>query len=105
MIKQIKLLKNFLNHFLVDVKLGCKHQQKVVIFSLILLLYYIVNNIKKSECRWLYRDSPDWIKNRKATIKFINDDNECFQYAATVTNHKEIGKNSNIKNQAFYKKV
>ena len=40
-------------------------------------------------------DSPDWIKNKKATINPINDDDKCFQYAATVTlNHKEIGRNS-----------
>ena len=42
----------------------------------------------------LYIDSPDWIKNKKATINPINKkDNKCFQYAATVVlNHEEIGK-------------
>ena len=42
-----------------------------------------------------YIDSPDWIKNKKATINPINKkDNKCFQYAVTVAlNHEEIKKN------------
>ena len=41
-----------------------------------------------------YIDSPDWIKNKIATINPINKKvNKCFQYAITVAlNHKEIGK-------------
>ena len=41
-----------------------------------------------------YIDSPDWIKNKKATINPINKkDNKCFPYAITVTlNHEEIKK-------------
>ena len=41
-----------------------------------------------------YKDSPDWIKNKKATINPINKkDNKCFQYAVTVAlNQKEIKK-------------
>ena len=30
-----------------------------------------------------YIDSPEWLKNKKATINPENDDN-CFQYALTV---------------------
>ena len=39
-------------------------------------------------------DSPDWIKNKRATINPINKkDNKCFQYIVTVTlNHEEIKK-------------
>ena len=39
-----------------------------------------------------YRDSPDWIKNKKAAINPINKkDNKHFQYAAIVAlNHEEI---------------
>ena len=38
-----------------------------------------------------YIDSPDWIKNKKATIDPINKkDNKCFQYVAL--NHEEIKK-------------
>ena len=94
MIKQIKLLKNFLNHFSVDIKLGCKHQQKVAILSLILLLYYIVNDIKKIWMLVIIYRFFRLDKKQKAIIKLTNDDNECFQCAATVMNHKEIGKNS-----------
>ena len=49
---------------------------------------------KKSELRWIIIDSPDWIKNKKATINFINYNDKSFQLARTVAlNHKEIGKN------------
>ena len=35
-------------------------------------------------------DSPDWIKNKKATKNPVNkNDNKCLQYAATLAlNHK-----------------
>ena len=41
-----------------------------------------------------YIDSPDWIKNKNATINRINKkDNKCFQYAVTVVlNYAEIKK-------------
>ena len=35
----------------------------------------------------------DCIKNKKAIIKLINDDDKCFKYAATVAvSHEEMGK-------------
>ena len=38
--------------------------------------------------------SPDLIKNKKANINPINDDDECFQYSATVAlNHEDVEKN------------
>ena len=38
-----------------------------------------------------YIDSPDWIENKKSAINLINEDNKCFQYAATVAlNYGEI---------------
>ena len=60
----------------------------------------------KGICIWLYChkmnfrrgwsniDSPDWIKNKRATINLINEkDNKSFQYAVTVTlNYEEIKK-------------
>ena len=40
-----------------------------------------------------YKDSSDWIKNKKASINPIHNDDKYFQYAASVAlNHKEIGK-------------
>ena len=43
-----------------------------------------------------YMDSPDWIKNKQATINLMNKkDNKCFQYTVTVAlNHEKIEKNS-----------
>ena len=38
-----------------------------------------------------YIYSPDWIKNKKATINPKNEDDKCFQYAATIAlNYEEI---------------
>ena len=44
-------------------------------------------------------DSPDWIKNNKATVNPINKKgNKCFQYSATVAlNYAEIEKHSKRK--------
>ena len=50
-------------------------------------------------------DSPEWLKNKKATINPKNNDDKCFQYALTVAlNHEQIKKRStkNKKNEALY---
>ena len=62
------------------------------------LLYYKCNRITFNR-GGLYIDSPDWIKNKKATINPINkNDNKCFQYAVTViSNYEEIKKRSTEK--------
>ena len=54
------------------------------IFDYIQLLYYKCH--KRNFGRGgPYIDSPDWIKNKKATINPINKkDNKCFQYSVTV---------------------
>ena len=63
-------------------------------FDCVHLLYYTCHktSFKRSGS---YMDSPNWIKNKKATIYPINKkDSKCFQYAVTVTlNHEKIGKN------------
>ena len=53
----------------------------------VMLLYYKERS---------YRDSPDWIKSKKAIINPINEkDNKCFQYVITVgLNYEEIGKHA-----------
>ena len=39
----------------------------------------------------LHIDSPNWIKKKKATTNPKNEDDKCFQYAATVAlNHEKI---------------
>ena len=41
-----------------------------------------------------YIDSPEWLKNKKATVNPKNNDDNCFQYALTVVlNHQNIEKN------------
>ena len=38
-----------------------------------------------------YIDSPEWLKNKKATINPKNNDDNCFQYALIIAlNHKQI---------------
>ena len=38
-----------------------------------------------------YIDSPDWIKNKKATINTKSEDDKCFQYVENVAlNYEEI---------------
>ena len=56
-----------------------------------------------------YIDSPDCVKNKKATINTINKkDNKCFQYAVTVAlNYEEIKKDPQIitKNKPFINNI
>ena len=60
------------------------------IFDSVDALYHDLNKISLSRCG-SYIDSPDWLKNKKATIDPKNNDDKCFQYAVTVAlNHKKI---------------
>ena len=63
------------------------------VFEYVRLSYYKCNKINPN-CFRSYIDSPDWIKNKKATINTINKkDKKCFQYAVTVVlNYEEIRK-------------
>ena len=62
------------------------------VFNYVHLLYYKCHKINPN-CAGSYIDSPDWIKNKKATRNPINKKgNKCFQYAVTATlYHEEIG--------------
>ena len=52
-------------------------------------MYYDFNKVSLSRGR-SYVDSPEWLKNKKATI----NDNKCFQYALTVAlNYRNIKNN------------
>ena len=56
------------------------------------LLYYSLHKISLNR-GGSYIDSPDWLKNKKATINLKNKNNECFKYAITATlNHEKIKK-------------
>ena len=63
------------------------------VFDYFHLLYYKCHKTNPN-CGGSYTDSPNWIKNGKATINPINKkDNKCFQYAVTVMfYYGEIGK-------------
>ena len=53
------------------------------------LLYYYLQKIgfKRGGS---YIDSPEWLKNKRATINPKNNDDSCFQYTLTVAlNHKK----------------
>ena len=60
-------------------------------FNYVHLLYYKCHKINPNR-RGSYIDSPDLMKNNKATINHINKkDNKCFQYYITVVlNQEEI---------------
>ena len=64
------------------------------VFVYVHLLYFKCHEINPN-CGGSHVDSPNWIKNKKATINSINKkDNKCFHYAITVAlNHEETGKN------------
>ena len=54
------------------------------VFDHVHLLYYKCHKINPNR-GGSYIDSPDSIKNKKATINPINiKDNKCFQYAVTI---------------------
>ena len=62
------------------------------VFENVDLLYYKLHKISLNR-GGSYIDSPDWIKNKKATINPKNKDNECFKYAITAAlNHERIKK-------------
>ena len=46
-------------------------------------LYYNLNKISLSR-GGSYIDSPEWLKNKKATLNPKSNDGKCFQYALTV---------------------
>ena len=65
------------------------------VFECVDLLYYKLHKINLNR-GGSYIDSPDWIKNKKATINPKNKyDNECFKYVIiTALNHEKIKKDS-----------
>ena len=50
------------------------------IFDGVDALYYDLNKVSLSRGE-SYIDSPEWVKNKKATINTKNSDDKCFQYA------------------------
>ena len=62
------------------------------IFDGVDALYYDLSKVSLSRGE-SYKDFPEWLKNKKATINSKNNDDKCFQYALTLSlNHKQIKK-------------
>ena len=53
------------------------------IFDSVDKLYYDFNKVSLSR-GGSYIDSPEWLKNKKATINPKDNDDKCFLYALTV---------------------
>ena len=88
-----ELFKSLLNRY--QIRWETSMRGSDLSFVCVHLLYYKCHKIKPDRDE-SYINSPNWIKNKKATINTINkNDNKCFQYSVTVAlNHEEIGKNS-----------
>ena len=57
------------------------------------VLYYNLNKVSLNR-GGSYKDSPKWLKNKKATINLKYEADKCFQYALTVAlNHEQIKNN------------
>ena len=86
-----EFFESLLNRYQTELEISMRGRD--FIFHCVEMLHYKCHkiNLKRSGS---YIDSPNWIKNKKARINVINDDDKCFQYVATVAlNNKEIGRN------------
>ena len=82
-----------------SIKIRCQNDLESMkggefVFDYVQLLYYKFHKIN-TNCTGSYIDSPDSIKNKKATIILINKEDKCFQYAVIVVlNYEEIKKDA-----------
>ena len=61
------------------------------IFDSVDLLYYHLQKAGIKRIGSPYADSPEWLKNKKATINPKNNNDNCFQYALIVAlNYQNI---------------
>ena len=68
-------------------------RRRKFIFDNVDLLYYNLQKRSLNRKGSSYIDSPEWLKKKKATINWKNNDNNCFQYALTVAlNYESIEK-------------
>ena len=89
-----ELRKSLLKNYKKDLKKPMRESEFVP--DSIDLLYYHLQKIGLKR-GGSYIDSPEWLKNKKATINTENNDDNCFQYALTVAlNHQNIVKNPQI---------
>ena len=89
-----KIIEDLFDSFLQRYQKGLEESMKgsQFVFDSINSLYYKLHKISLKR-DGSYKDSPKWLKNKRATINPKNNDNKCFQYAiATSLNHEQIKK-------------
>ena len=75
-------------------RLGESKERDDLIFDSVDVLYYNLNKVSLSR-GGSYIDSPEWLKNKNATINLKNNDDKYFQYALTVAlNYEQIKNHS-----------
>ena len=86
------LLESFLDY---KFSLKTKMKKSNLVYDCVRAFYYKLHKISINRGGGSYIDSPDWIKNKKATINPINkNDDKCMQYAIIVAlNYEQIGNN------------
>ena len=83
--KQLKLLENFYQEELEEKMRGSEF-----VFDSIDLLCYKLCKVSLNR-GGSHKDSPEWLKNKEATVNPKNNDDKCFQYTVAVAlNHKQI---------------
>ena len=84
------LLKSFLDDY--QFSLRTKMKKSNLTYDCVRIFYYKLHKTSINRSGGSYNDSPDWIKNKKATINPKNmNDNKCMQYAITVAlNYEKI---------------
>ena len=84
-----ELFKSFLQRYQEGLEESMERSE--FIFDSVNLLHHHLQKTSLKRIGSSYIDSPEWLKNKKATINPKNNDDNCFQYALTVAlNHKQI---------------
>ena len=82
----MKLLMNFFKSLLQNYQKDLEDSMRGsnFVFHSVDLLYSHIQKISLKRIRWSHINSPEWLKNKEATINPKNNDDNCFQYALTV---------------------
>ena len=88
------LLKSFLDYY--QFSLRTKMKKSNLVYDRVRAFYDILHKISINRGDGSYIDSPDWIKNKKATINPKNKNvDKCMQYAiVTALNYEKIDNHS-----------
>ena len=86
-----ELFKSLLQRYQEELEKSVKGSEFV--FDSVNLLHYHLQKTSLKIIRSSYKDSPEWLKNKKATINPKNNDDNCFPYALTAAlNYQNIKK-------------